>query len=405
MAKVKAFSCIRPEASVAAKVAALPYDVYDRKEAKAAVEGQPLSFLNIDRPETQYGEDFDMYSQKAYETARDMLAAEIADGTFIVDPDEAYYLYELMMNGRVQTGIVALCSIEDYKNDVIKKHENTLAAKEEDRINHIRYCGYQTGPIFLAYRRNNRLTQIIMETKYSDPLYAFIGKDRVGHRVWKIDRIYNDDIEKSFEGIGEIYIADGHHRAASAVKVGASDDGFLSVLFAEDDLKILPYNRALKDLNGMTEKAFLGKLEELFEIEKSDESVMPGKKGEVGMFIAGRGEESQEKGWYRLTVKPQYASIDPVGGLDVSILQNNVLGPMLGIDDPKTNSRISFIGGIRGNEELERLVNECGYAVAFSMYPTTIDDLMSIADSKKIMPPKSTWFEPKLRSGLFVHTV
>ena len=397
MAKVKAFSCIRPEASVAAQVAALPYDVYDRKEAKAAVAGKPLSFLNIDRPETQYGEDFDMYSQQAYDTARDMLAREIADGTFITDPDEAYYVYELTMDGRMQTGIVALCSIEDYKNNVVKKHENTLAAKEEDRINHIRYCGYQTGPIFLAYRRNNRLTQIIMETKYSDPLYAFIGKDRVGHRVWKIDRIYNDDIEKSFEGIGKIYIADGHHRAASAVKVGASDDGFLSVLFAEDDLKILPYNRALKDLNGMTSEEFIGKLAESFVVtEKGTEAYRAQQLHEFSLYLDGK--------WYSLMLKEGLCDeSDPIGSLDVSISSRLILDDLLGIKDLRSDKRIDFVGGLRGLGELKRRVDSGEMKMALALYPVSMQQIMNIADSDNIMPPKATWFEPKLRSGLVVH--
>ena len=408
MAKVKPFRCIRPNGGVAADVAALPYDVYSRKEAKEAVKGRPLSFLNIDRPETQYDDDFDMYSEAAYKTARNMFHREMVEGVFMMDQDEAYYVYELTMNKRVQTGIVACCHIDDYMNGVIKKHENTLAAKEMDRINHIRTMSAQTGPIFLAYRRNEILSNIIEDVKEDKPLYDFYSDDDVRHRVWKVKASETEMIREAFDGIKSIYIADGHHRAASAVKVGLErreqmndapcqaeqdpeSDYFLSVLFADDELKILPYNRAVKDLNGMTVGEFKEAIGKIYDFE--DERVM--KKGHLAMCLQGS--------WHYLSLKPEFRSDDPVDGLDVSRLQTLVLDPLLGIRNPKTDSRITFVGGIRGDGELERLVNFSGYAVAFSMYPTQMDELLAVADEGMLMPPKSTWFEPKLRSGLFIH--
>ena len=414
MAKVQPFVCIRPNGGVAADVAALPYDVYDRKEAKAAVQGKPLSFLNIDRPETQYDDDFDMYSQKAYDTARDMLKERIKDGTFIVDEEKAYYIYELTMNGRTQTGFVGCCSVDDYVNGVIKKHENTLAAKEEDRINHIRTVGAQTGPIYLAYRRVDALAEIISKTKEEAPLYDFLSEDGNGHRVWKINGKFTKEVEDEFAKIDAMYIADGHHRAASAVRVGLEkreqmndapccavgepeSDFFMSVMFADDELKILPYNRALKQLGNLSEEEFLTKMGEFFEIKEHEGAVTPSKKGEIGMYLKDR--------WYVLNLKDEYKSDDPVDGLDVARLQDLVLEPIFGIKDPRKDPAISFIGGIRGNKELERLVDTCGYRVAFSMYPTQMDELLAVADAKRLMPPKSTWFEPKLRSGLFIHKI
>lgn len=414
MALVKPFICIRPNKGVAAEVAALPYDVYSREEAKAAVKDKPLSFLNIDRPETQYDADFDMYSAKAYETARDMLKARIADGTYEIDGDKAYYIYELTMDGRTQTGIVACCSIDDYANGIIKKHENTLAAKEEDRVNHIRTVGAQTGPIFLAYRKNELISEIIKSNtnEQSNLLYDFTCDDGIRHRVWEISKEDTAKIETEFSNIDNIYIADGHHRAASAVRVGfekrnqmndmpcqaianPESDYFLSVLFADDELKILPYNRVVKDLNGHTDASFMEELGKYFYIDQNKFSQLA--KGEINMCYKGS--------WYGLTLKAEYKSDDPVEGLDVSRLQTLVLDPVLGIKDPKTDSRIKFVGGIRGDKELERLVGQCGYVVAFSMYPTQMSELLSVADAGKLMPPKSTWFEPKLRSGIFIHKI
>ena len=409
MAGVKPFICIRPAKEHAAEVAALPYDVYNRKEACAAVKGNPLSFLNIDRAETQFSDDVDTYADCVYEKARELLDSQIADGIYVTDAGDHYYLYELTMDGRSQTGIVACCSIDDYVNGVIKKHENTREEKELDRIRHVDTVNAQTGPIFLAYRQNTALKEIVAEEKTKPALYDFVSDDGIRHRVWRIDGADRTDaIEAAFAAIPSTYIADGHHRAASAVKVGLKRrtkhpgytgeepfNYFLSVLFPDEELMILPYNRVVRDLNGMSTKQFFEKLKEKFELEEiGKEPYAPVQKGTFGMYLDGT--------WYALKILPQYRSADPVKGLDVSILQDHLLAPVLGIGDPRTDKRIDFIGGIRGLKELERRVGE-DMEVAFSMYPTSIEELLSVADAGLLMPPKSTWFEPKLRSGLFIH--
>ena len=409
MAVVKPFICIRPAKEHAAEVAALPYDVYNRKEACAAVKGNPLSFLNIDRAETQFSDDVDIYTDCVYEKARELLDSQIADGIYVTDAGDHYYLYELTMDGRSQTGIVACCSIDDYVNGVIKKHENTREEKELDRIRHVDTVNAQTCPIFLAYRQNTALKEIVAEEKTKSALYDFVSDDGIRHRVWRIDGADRTDaIEAAFAAIPSTYIADGHHRAASAVKVGLKRrtkhpgytgeepfNYFLSVLFPDEELMILPYNRVVRDLNGMSTKQFFEKLKEKFELEEiGKEPYAPVQKGTFGMYLGGT--------WYALKILPQYRSTDPVKGLDVSILQDHLLAPVLGIGDPRTDKRIDFIGGIRGLKELERRVSE-DMEVAFSMYPTSIEELLSVADAGLLMPPKSTWFEPKLRSGLFIH--
>lgn len=409
MAVVKPFICIRPAKEHAAEVAALPYDVYNRKEACAAVKGNPLSFLNIDRAETQFSDDVDTYADCVYEKARELLDSQIADGIYVTDAGDHYYLYELTMDGRSQTGIVACCSIDDYVNVVIKKHENTREEKELDRIRHVDTVNAQTGPIFLAYRQNIALKEIVAEEKTKPALYDFVSDDGIRHRVWRIDGADRTDaIEAAFAAIPSTYIADGHHRAASAVKVGLKRrtkhpgytgeepfNYFLSVLFPDEELMILPYNRVVRDLNGMSTEQFFEKLKEKFELEEiGKEPYAPVQKGTFGMYLDGT--------WYVLKILPQYRSADPVKGLDVSILQDHLLAPVLGIGDPRTDKRIDFIGGIRGLKELERRVGE-DMEVAFSMYPTSIEELLSVADAGLLMPPKSTWFEPKLRSGLFIH--
>lgn len=406
MAIVKPFCCIRPAKGLAAQVAALPYDVYSRAEARKEVEGKPLSFLNIDRPETQLPEDADMYGEEAYEKARELLEARIEDGTFTEDQTEKYYLYELTMEGRSQTGIVACCSIDDYINGVIKKHENTRAEKEQDRIRHVDVTDAHTGPIFLAYRPDKALADLVEEEKKQAPLYDFVSEDGIGHRVWAAQE--TDAIEEAFKALPATYIADGHHRAASAVKVGLKRreenpsytgkepyNYFLAVLFPANELKILPYNRVVKDLNGLERDAFLEKAGQSFDIEAvGAEAVEPAEKGQLGMLLDGC--------WYLLTAKAEVKTADPVDGLDVSILQDRLLGPVLGIGDPKADKRIDFIGGIRGLGELERRTRE-DMRIAFSMYPTSMEELLAVADAGRLMPPKSTWFEPKLRSGLFIH--
>ncbi len=409
MAVVKPFICIRPAKENAAKVASLPYDVYNRKEACAAVAGNPVSFLNIDRAETQFSDDVDTYADCVYEKARELLDTQIAEGVYVTDAGDHYYLYELTMDGRSQTGIVACSSIDDYVNGVVKKHENTREDKELDRIRHVDTVNAQTGPIFLTYRQNEILKAIVAEEKAKPVLYDFVSDDGIRHRVWKIDDpAQTAAIEAAFAAIPATYIADGHHRAASAVKVGlkrrAENPGytgeepfnyFLSVLFPDEELMILPYNRVVKDLNGMSREQFFEAVKGKFELEEiGKEPYAPAEKGTFGMYL--------DNTWYALKVLPQYRSADPVKGLDVSILQDQLLGPVLGIGDPRTDKRIDFIGGIRGLKELERRVRE-DMEIAFSMYPTSIEELLAVADAGLLMPPKSTWFEPKLRSGLFIH--
>lgn len=419
MAKIKPFLCVRPAEDKVDKIAALPYDVYNRAEAKAVVTANPQSFLAIDRAETQFGDEVDTYDERVYEKAHEMLDEWIDNGSFIRDPQNAYYVYELTMDGRVQTGIVACASIDDYANNVIKKHENTRADKEADRIHHVDTCNAQTGPIFLAYRYNKEIGDVVSAVKQTPALYDFVADDGIRHRVFKIgDAAQIQTIEKAFAGIDDIYIADGHHRAASAVKVGFKRreehpdyDGteefnyFLSVLFPDEELMIMDYNRVVKDLNGMTEEQFLTKMNELFMVAQiggtigdalPEREVRPTKKGDFAMFIGDQ--------WYHCSMKPSDIPNDPVEGLDVSVLQNLLLSPVLGIGDPKTDKRIDFVGGIRGLTELEkRCHTDC--KVAFAMYPTSIQELFAVADAGRLMPPKSTWFEPKLRSGLFIHEI
>jgi uncharacterized protein (DUF1015 family) len=339
----------------------------------------------------------------------------IENGDFITDNDEKYYIYELTMNGRTQTGIVACASIDDYTNNVIKKHENTREDKELDRINHVDICNAQTGPIFLAYRSHDVIREVVAATKEQASLYDFVSDDGIRHRVWAISE--GDAVSKvrdAFGEISEIYIADGHHRAASAVKVGLKrreeypvEGGyngdeefnyFLSVLFPDEELMIMDYNRVVKDLNGNTLEEFLEKVSIFFDVECEGESqVSPSKKAEMGMYVDGK--------WYRLTAKTDKMFLDdPVKKLDVAILQDYLLGPVLGIEDPRVDKRIAFIGGIRGLSELERRANS-DMKVAFAMYPTSISELFDVADQNMLMPPKSTWFEPKLRSGLFIHSL
>ena len=411
MAVLKPFQAIRPKKGLEEQMAALPYDVYNRAEAKVVVEKNPMSFLAIDRAETQFSDDVDTYADCVYDKAKEMLWDRVNKGEYIQEESKSYYVYELVMNGRSQIGIVACASIDDYQNNIIKKHENTRADKEVDRIRHVSTCEAQTGPIFLAYRSNAVINEIVAAKRNEAPLYDFVADDGIAHKVWVISEADSlAKIEEAFAGMNEIYIADGHHRCASAVKVGLKlreeNPGytgaeefnyFLSVLFPDDQLMIMDYNRVVKDLNGNSEEEFISKLEDIYDVANiGNQAQYPSKKGEISMYLFGE--------WYRLTVKNEYTSKDPIDGLDVSILQNNVLGPILGIDDPKTDKRIDFVGGIRGLKELERRVSE-DCKVAFAMYPTSINELFDVADAGLLMPPKSTWFEPKLRSGLFIHSI
>lgn len=436
MAEIRPFRCIRPNGEVASKVAALPYDVYDRQEAKREVERNPMSFLAIDRAESQFPDEVDLNDPRVYEKARELLTDWQEKGILVSDEQESYYIYELTMDGRGQTGIVACASIDDYLGGVIKKHENTREDKEQDRICHVDVTNAHTGPIFLAYRSDEKLNQIVDTVCRQEPLYDFTAEDGIRHRVWKVmeDRdeaggpaksvtgeetpvcgkigSRTEQIRECFCRMKDIYIADGHHRAASAVKVGLKRrrenpeytgqepfNFFLSVLFPDDQLLIMPYNRVVKDLNGRTKEEFLRAVAERFEVEQwsKERGCQPEKHRQVGMYLAGQ--------WYRLTVKQPYLTDDPVKGLDVSLLQDLLLAPILGIGDPRTDGRIRFVGGIRGFLELERLVDSQAGAVAFAMYPTSIQELFSVADAGLLMPPKSTWFEPKLRSGLFIHSL
>lgn len=411
MATIRPFQCVRPDAEVADRVAALPYDVYNRQEAKEEVKREPLSFLKIDRAETSFDDSVDTYAPEVYQRARELLLGDIEKGIYIKDLDRAYYIYELVMDGRSQTGLVACAAVDDYVNQVIKKHENTRADKEVDRITHVDTCSAQTGPIFLAYRSQEVINEIVDKTKQGKPLYDFTAVDGITHRVWKLaDAEEVEKIRQAFEQIHEIYIADGHHRAASAVKVGLKRrqenpdyDGteefnyFLSVLFPHDQLMIMDYNRTVKDLNGLDSQSFFERIRENFEVEKRDQPVKPEIKGTFGMYL--------DKQWYKLTAKQSlFAGKDAVGCLDVSVLQDYLLGPILGIGDPRTDARIDFVGGIRGLLELEKRADQ-DMKISFSMYPTSITELFDVADQNLLMPPKSTWFEPKLRSGLFIHEI
>ncbi|MDE5590655.1 MAG: DUF1015 family protein [Acetatifactor sp.] len=411
MAEIRPFAAYRPAPGLESKIAALPYDVYNRREACEVVRENPDSFLAIDRAETGFDDSVDTYAPEVYERAAKLLQDRIADGSFRRDDCPCYYLYEQVMNGRSQTGIVACASIDDYLDNTIKKHENTRADKEQDRIRHVDTCNMQTGPIFLTYRRNDVLKGIIEEVKEKPAVCDFVSEDGIAHRVWVIeDEETITAIYEEFSLIPSIYIADGHHRCASAVKVGLKRreehpgftgeeefNFFLAVLFDMEELRIMDYNRVVKDLNGMDTETFLHQVSESFLVTKlGKEPFHPEEKGVFGMYL--------EDYWYKLEAREEIRSGDAVKGLDVSLLQDYLLGPVLGIQDPKTDKRIDFVGGIRGLEELERRVHT-DMKVAFSMYPTSIGELADVADAGKLMPPKSTWFEPKLRSGLFLHSI
>lgn len=412
MVVVRPFKAVRPRADLAEKVAALPYDVMNSSEAKEMVKDNPYSFLHVDKAEIDLEPGVNPYDPKVYEKARETLMRFIEEGVLIREEKNAFYIYTLNMNGHDQTGLVSLASIDDYLNNAIKKHEFTRAEKEEDRIRHVDKTNFHTGPIFLTYVAREKINHMV-ETykKKNEPLYDFVAEDGVKHTAWVIlEEETIRELSADFQDISALYIADGHHRAASAVKVGlkrreenpnfTGDEEFnyfLSVIFPSSELKIMDYNRLVKDLNGHSEEYFLSLLEENFEVTALEESkpYKPERKHEFGMYLDGK--------WYKLEAKEQIVfDEDPLKRLDAKILQDHLLHPILGIEDPRVDKRIDFVGGIRGLEELERRVN-LDMKVAFSMFPTTILDLISIADAGMVMPPKSTWFEPKLRSGLFLH--
>ncbi len=413
MADIRPFCACRPAAGLESEIAALPYDVYSRAEAREYVSSHPGSFLAIDRAETTMPPEMDIYDDRVYKHASELLSEWIREGRFVQDRTPCYYVYAQTMDGRTQTGIVACSSIDDYDSGVIKKHENTRADKEKDRICHVDACSAQTGPIFLCYRQNCSIDAVVKKTTAQEPTCDFLSEGNVRNRIWIISEPGDcETIRNAFDSIDSIYIADGHHRCASAVRVGKMRrqinpgytgeeefNYFLSVLFPENELKIMDYNRVVHDLNGLSGEEFLAKVKEICDIHCPDDSrtvPVPAHKGEIGMYLEGQ--------WYLLRIRPEMMSEDPVEGLDVSLLQDRILGPFLGIGDPKTDSRIEFVGGIRGTKELQDKADAM-HGVSFLMYPTSIGELFDVADAGRLMPPKSTWFEPKLLSGLFIHLI
>lgn len=408
MITITPFKALRPEAQLSKSVASRPYDVLNSKEAKIEAQGNPNSFLHITKSEIDLSEDTDIHSSKVYEKAKENLQAFISRNILFRENKPCYYIYRLVMNGRSQTGLVCGSSVDDYENDLIKKHEFTRPDKELDRINHIKTTGAQTGNVFLAYRNIEEIDTLVNKwTAEKNPQYDFIADDKIQHSIW----IVNDDA--AIKNITDLfkakapctYIADGHHRAASAAKVRAAlgraatanADYFLTTLFPASQLQIMDYNRLLKDLNGLTEAAFLSALQDKFDIEKKDSAYRPEALHNFGLYL--------NKQWYKLVSKPGTYTEDPIGILDISILQDNVLSPILGIMDQRTDKRIDFVGGIRGLEELEKRVDSGEMAMAVSLFPVSIEQLFNISDNGNTMPPKSTWFEPKLRDGLLTHLI
>lgn len=409
MAVIKPFKGLRPKRELVEKVACPPYDVLERDEAKKMAEGNPYSFLHVIKPEIDLPKDVDLYDERVYRKGAENLRKFIEEGILKQDEGDYLYLYRQSTEDHVQTGVVIAASCDDYEADVIKKHELTREEKEEDRTKHILYTNANTGPVFLTYKAQQEIVSAVDDyCSRNTPEYDFTS-DGVRHTFWVVkEREFIDYLVKKFEEVSNFYIADGHHRAAAAVRArrikrekNPSHTGkeeynyFLAVVFPHNQLKILPYNRAVKELNNLSEEEFLEKVKERFEVEEAD-SPAPSSKHQICMYLSGK--------WYLLIPKAgTFREDDPVENLDVSILQNNLLAPILGIENPRKDKRITFVGGIKGTEELEKMVNSGEYKVAFSMYPTSIEDLINVSDAGRIMPPKSTWFEPKLKSGLVVH--
>ncbi len=415
MAIIKSFKALRPSKNSADKVASVPYDVVNTEEAKQIAEGNTLSFLRVTRSEIELQENTDPYSSEVYKKAKENLQRLISQAPLTIDETEHFYLYRLEMDGRAQVGIAAAFSVDDYDNNVILKHEKTRKVKEDDRTNHIVTTGAQTGPVFLTYKPVKNIDAIVDETmKQNQPLYDFTSSDGIKHTIWILPGKYNESLIEEIKNVKNLYIADGHHRAASASRArkvkqdsNPNHNGkeeynyFLAVLFPADQLKILPYNRVVLHLNGKTKEEFLNEVGEKFQIEKT-KTTQPDKQKTFGMYLDGE--------WYSLKPRDLILASSSLSKtvaetLDVSVLQDFLLNPILGIDDPRTNKRIDFVGGIRGTKELEKLVNSRKAAVAFSLFPVSVNDLMNISDAGEIMPPKSTWFEPKLRDGLLVHLI
>ncbi len=410
MATLRPFKAYRPRRDIAARLASKPYDVLNSEEARAEAKDNPSSFLHVGKPEIDLDPGINLYDPRVYAKAKENLDAFVAQGALVADREPMLYLYAQTMGGHTQYGIVGCVSVEEYLNDTIKKHELTRRDKEDDRTMHVKVTNAHSGPIFLTYRSDAAIDSIVDGIRRRPPEYDFVADDGIRHQVWLIpDTKEIGALVARFAAIPSLYVADGHHRSASAARVGKeraqANPGhtgreeynyFLAVLFPHDQLRIMDYNRLVKDLNGMDAKSFLASLSGNFTVEPAPGEAKPRKKGEYGLYLEGK--------WYYLNANPSLlANPDPVGVLDVSILQNNLLNPILGIADPRTDKRIDFVGGIRGLKELERRVNSGEMKAAFALFPTSIQELLSIADAGKTMPPKSTWFEPKLRDGLLVH--
>ncbi|MCH8325464.1 MAG: DUF1015 domain-containing protein [Bacteroidetes bacterium] len=415
MAIVRPFKALRPKKEIASKVASVPYDVVNREEAKKIIDGNELCFLRIGRAESTLNDSIDAYSQEVYKKAKENLDKLINNAPLIQDETPRFYLYQLIMDGRTQTGIVATFSVEDYENNVVLKHENTRKEKEDDRTNHIITTSAQTGPVFLTYKGINKINELVNKTiTNKEPEYDFIADDGITHKIWLLPEELNSVIIEELKNVKSLYIADGHHRVASAWRArnekrennpNHSDEEeynyFLAVLFPAEQLNILAYNRIVQDLNSLSKGEFLNRINDKFSVEKTEDKE-PTEVKTFCMYLDGE--------WYKLKARDSVIASnslsDSIGEkLDVSILQNFLLNPILGIDDVRTNKRIDFVGGIRGTDELEKLVNNGKAAVAFSLHPLSVDDLINISDAGEIMPPKSTWFEPKLRDGLIIHLI
>jgi uncharacterized protein (DUF1015 family) len=410
VAVIKPFRALRPLPARAAEVSAVPYDVVNTAEARALAEGNPFSFLRVSRPEIELPEGTDIYSPEVYQRAALNFDRLISTAPLVIEDDESFYLYRLRMGEHAQTGLVACCSVDEYDHDTILRHELTRKDKEDDRTRHILTLRAQTGPVFLVYRAAAEINALVTQVIQSEPLFDFTASDQVQHIIWRVPGELNQTFISAFEATRKLYIADGHHRAKSASRARAelraqqSDhtgseeyNFFQCVIFPDDQVRILPYHRVVRDLNGRSVEKFLNEIQISFDLTANAEPT-PSERGHYAMYLGGR--------WYGLTLHGEATKpLSAIDRLDVSILQNKLLAPILGIEDPRTDKRIDFVGGIRGTAELERLVSEGQAAVAFSLYPTTLDDLIAVADADEVMPPKSTWFEPKLRDGLLSHLI
>lgn len=409
MARIEPFRAWRPRQELAAQVASPPYDVLSSDEAREMAAGNPISFLHVNKPEIDLPADMDLYAPEVYAKGAANLKRMVHDGVYLREPAAALYLYRQVMGEHSQVGVVAGASIDEYEHDLIKKHEFTRRKKEDDRTRHIDALDANTGPVFLTYKARPAIDALVARLAAGEPTYDFTSPDGIGHTLWVIaDPTDRDALVAGFEAVPELYVADGHHRSASAVRIRAMRrdanpnhtgtepyNYFLAVIFPHNQMMIMDYNRVVRDFNGLTAEAFLAQVSERFEVARGNDRAQPTAAKSFGMYLAGA--------WYRLTARPgSYPTDDPVAGLDVSILQQSLLAPVLGIGDPRADERIDFVGGIRGLVELERLVDSGAFKVAFALYPTSIEQLFAVADAGKVMPPKSTWFEPKLRSGLIV---